>query len=370
MFKYIIKHLDPLISRDARQFGAGSPMHSFNWLANTTIAGAVRTVLWKESDDPGSRETLEALKKIPVKGNFPILYGKIYFPRPLDIIKSAKSIYQITPGKFTDNSGANMPVKGLLPSFPDNEEDFKPEKLSAFWEKDMIIHWLIHGKKNFTLDESLTLSAPSHDERVHASIDTSTGTSRDGMLFSTTGIDFIHKNGDDKNFQPERFSQEEISTDIGSLNLPAKFIAPVGGERRLAEFSRRDDDSALWKCPEDFPDIDGNLRLVLVSPAMFKNGWLPDWLNPETLTGMIPNTNVTAKLISAVTDRWQPVSGWYYEHGRTGPKPMRRAVPAGSVYFFRITGGSLDAKSLWLKSICNDEQNINDGFGLVLPGKW
>lgn len=370
MLKYRIKPLDPLISRDARQFGAGSPMHPLNWLTNTAIAGAVRTVLWKTSDNPESRETLEALKKIPIKGNFPILDGKIYFPRPLDIIKSANNIYQIKPGDFPANSGANMPLDGLMPSFPDAEEDFKPEKLNAFWEKDMIIHWLIHGKKNFTLKNECTLSAPAHDVRVHASIDTLTGTSRDGNLFSTTGLDFIHKNGDEKTFEPERFSQEEISIDVNDLNLPARFIAPLGGERRLAEFSRCEEDSSLWECPEDFPEIDGNLRLVLVSPAMFKNGWLPDWLNPETLTGMIPNTNVTAKLISAVTDRWQPVSGWYYEHGRTGPKPMRRAVPAGSVYFFRITGGSLDAKSLWLKSICNDEQNINDGFGLVLPGKW
>ena len=76
--KYRIKPLDPLISRDARQFGAGSPMHSLNWLTNTVIAGAVRTALWKTSENPDSRETLDALKKIPVKGNFPVLDRKIY----------------------------------------------------------------------------------------------------------------------------------------------------------------------------------------------------------------------------------------------------------------------------------------------------
>ena len=368
--KYRINPLDPLISRDARQFGAGSPMHSLNWLANTAIAGAVRAVLWKAGENHDSRETLAALKKVAVKGNFPILDGKIYFPRPLDIIRSAKDIYQIKPGNFPDKSGANMPIDGLMLSFPDAEEDFKPEKLNAFWDKDMMTHWLIHGKKNFTLDSSRTLSTPAHDERVHASISTSTGTARDGMLFSTTGLDFIHKNGDDKTFEPERFSREEVSIDVESLSLPAGFIAPVGGERRLAEFSRHDDDAALWECPADFPEISGKLRLVLASPAIFSNGWLPDWIDSAALTGTIPNTNVTVKLISAVTERWQPVSGWYYEHGTTGPKPMRRAVPAGSVYFFEIVSGTVDAKSLWLKSICTDEQNINDGFGLVLPGKW
>ena len=55
MLKYRIKPLDPLISRDARQFGAGSPMHSLDWMTNTAIAGAVRTALWKDSDNPASR---------------------------------------------------------------------------------------------------------------------------------------------------------------------------------------------------------------------------------------------------------------------------------------------------------------------------
>ena len=372
MLKYRIRPLDPLISRDARQFGAGSPMHSLNWLTNTVIAGAVRTVMWKESENPDSRDTLEALKKIPVKGSFPVLDGRIYFPRPLDIIKSINAIYQIRPGEFPEDSGANMPIDGLMPSLPDAEEDFKPEKLSAFWEKDMMIRWLMHGKNDFTLKTECTLSAPAQDERVHASIDTLTGTATDGKLFSTTGLDFIHKNRNDKTFEPNRFSQEEISVDINDMNLPARFIAPVGGERRLAEFSRHDEDNALWECPEELPEIiEGNLRLVLASPAIFINhGWIPEWIDATTLTGIIPNTNVTMKLVSAVTERWQPVSGWFYERGNTGHKPMRRAVPAGSVYFFRIMSGTLETKSVWLKSICTDEQNINDGFGLVLAGKW
>ena len=151
--KYRITPLDPLISRDARQFGAGSPMHSLNWPTNTVIAGTVRTVLWKDSENPDSRETLNTLKKVSVTGNFPILDEKIYFPRPLDIIKSANDIYQIKPGDFPAGSGANMPINGLIPSFPDAEEDFKPEKLNAFWEKDMIIHWLMHGKNDFTFNE-------------------------------------------------------------------------------------------------------------------------------------------------------------------------------------------------------------------------
>ena len=366
MLKYRISPIDPIISRDARQFGAGSPMHSMSWLSNTLIAGTVRTALWKASGDQYSNETLNALKNIIVKGIFPVLNRKIYFPRPLDIIKSTKGIYQIKPYDVPKDSGANMPIEGLMPSFPDAEEDFKPEKLNAFWEKDLMLQWLMNGKSNFVLNDEATLSAPVHDERVHASINTMTGTAKDGNLFSTTGLDFIHS--DRKGLT---FSQEEISVDIDNIEIPEKFIAPIGGERRLAEFSLHEEDDILWQYPEEMPEfLDGNLRLILASSAIFAEGWLPDWINTDTLMGEIPNTNVTVKLVSAVTERWQPVSGWAYERGKKGPKPMRRAVPAGSVYFFRIVSGTLEVKSIWLKSICLDKQNINDGFGLVLAGKW
>ena len=77
--KYRITPIDPIISRDARKFGAGSPMHSLNWLSQSVIAGAVRTKLWKASEDPDSNETLNILRKIKVCGSFPILKEKIYF---------------------------------------------------------------------------------------------------------------------------------------------------------------------------------------------------------------------------------------------------------------------------------------------------
>ncbi|MBQ7594472.1 MAG: type III-B CRISPR module-associated protein Cmr3 [Synergistaceae bacterium] len=364
--KYRISPIDPIISRDARQFGAGSPMHSMSWLSNILIAGAVRAVLWKANPEPDSRETLSALKKTTVQGIFPLLNEKIYFPRPLDIVKSANNIYQIKPCEIPDNCGVNMPLRGLLPAAPDTDEDFKPVQLNAFWERDLIIKWLKYGKNNFSLNDADTLSAPLHDERVHACIDPKTGTSKGGNLFATTGLDFVHMDGVN-----DSLKLEQISIDIEGGSLPEKFIAPIGGERRLAEFSLNEDDAALWDYPAELPEfINGRLRLVLASPAIFAKGWLPDWIGEETLTGKIPHTNATVKLISAVTERWQPVSGWSYERGNTGPKPMRRAVPAGSVYFFEIITGTLEAKNLWLKSICTDEQNINDGFGLVLAGQW
>ena len=360
--KYRITPIDPSISRDSRQFGAGSPMHALNWLSQSLIAGAVRTKIWKNSENPDSHETINELRKIKVCGSFPIVNEKIYFPRPLDIVKSSEDIYQVKPSIMPENSGTNMPLEGLQPAMPDNlDKDFKPDKLNLFWSKDLMLKWLDTGKENFTFNESETLAAPSFDERIHVYIDPSTGTSKTGNLFSTTGLDFIRSEG-------KIFTHEQISIDINTDELTNEFIAPLGGERRLAKFTPYQEDNALWSCPN--LRISKNLRIIMASPGIFDNGWLPGWINKENLTGKFPNTNIIVKLISAIVDRWQPVSGWCYERGKTGHKPMRRAVPSGSVYFFEIIEGVINPADIWLKSICDNEQDINDGFGLVLVGNW
>ena len=64
------------------------------------------------------------------------------------------------------------------------------------------------------------------------------------------------------------------------------------------------------------------------------------------------------------------VSGWSYDRRRPGHKPMRRAVPAGSVYFFRVVSGEINASDLHLESVCDDRQDICDGFGMILTGRW
>ena len=358
---YRIKPVGPLVMRDARPFEAGSRMHSLKWISQATIAGAVRTVLYKA----GLTDTI-ALRKVKVLGGFPLLRERMYFPRPLDIVVSEKEVFQIIPLEIPARGGADMPIDGLMPCAPDTSKDFKPDKLEAFWSRELMVKWLKDGSKNFTLEECETLSAPSQDERTHVKINPESGTAGlyagEGRLFTTTGLDFLSNDGS--------LAQEYISIDIISDSLPQSFTAPLGGERRIAEFSRCDDDGALWAYPEALPKeyTEGEtFRLVLATPAIFAQGWLPGWLSVGDLTGEFPGTRAIVRLESAATDRWQPVSGWDYE--TENHKPMRRAVPAGSVYFFKVLHGTIKAADVWLKSVCDDMQDINDGFGLGLLGR-
>lgn len=120
---------------------------------------------------------------------------------------------------------------------------------------------------------------------------------------------------------------------------------------------------------------------MLATPGLFEAGWHPDFLKPvrsgdpsAPLEGAVPGTQVKVRLVGACVERWKPISGWSLEHGKRGPKPVRRLVPAGSVYFFEVVEG--DASQLadrWLKTVCttaDEGQAARDGFGLALWGVW
>ena len=164
-------------------------------------------------------------------------------------------------------------------------------------------------------------------------------------------------------------------------------LVPLGGERRISSLAMNDDD-ALW--PEvTYPSMDQfeaatGLRLLLVTPALFRYGWLPAWLDNSTIPGL-KGEKVGVKLVGAAIDRRIPVSGWRVAQRQdddnketlSGPRRTCYAVPAGGVYFFTFTKGNPDYetwktvwKNLWLRPVSDHGIDCDEGFGLVLPGLW
>jgi CRISPR-associated protein Cmr3 len=136
-------------------------------------------------------------------------------------------------------------------------------------------------------------------------------------------------------------------------------------------------DIQAWQCPTGLAKAfhaltqGQGVRLVLATPGIFQQGWLPDWIKQDW-KGKPPGSSVELQLIGACVERWKPISGWGLENSKVGAKAIRRLVPAGSVYFFKVTKGSAAelADKLWLQSVADDEQDRRDGFGLALWGLW
>ena len=112
----------------------------------------------------------------------------------------------------------------------------------------------------------------------------------------------------------------------------------------------------------------GKFKLYFATPSIFKNGWLPSWLDRDTLLGEYPTGQLSPihlKLITTAVGKPVTVGGWNMAKGMA--RQTYRAVPAGSVYYFELT----DRDRVDDLIVAFHYQNISDerseeGFGLAL----
>lgn len=385
---------DPVVARDSRPFGfgQGQRMRSLDWLYPSVLAGSFRTLLGKSLGYSFSEDKIRALLDIAILGPLPMVHDTLYFPASSDLViyQDAGQNPKIMPlrpmpdYKCDDNFGCDL-NDGLSPVIV--SEDVKPKNGPGFWSYAKMCEWLLNPngmgfppppilKKPSALPDFLNF--PEKDERVHVAVGSNTGAAVEGKLFKSIGLDCVIE----KELEKIRFAGKiEVNGDIGNTINKIDQFHPLGGERRLGCWKCHSlneyfaNKTNPWKMPnkiqEAFLREPFRIRMVLATPGIFKDGWKPGWLNAD-LEGKPPGVDMTLKLISACIERWRPISGWSLEKGMTGPKPIRRMVPAGAVYFFTVQDGNPGdlAKRLWLRSVCDDEQSQRDGFGLALWGVW
>jgi CRISPR type III-B/RAMP module-associated protein Cmr3 len=85
-------------------------------------------------------------------------------------------------------------------------------------------------------------------------------------------------------------------------------------------------------------DSDGWLRVVLLQPAIFDRGWLPDAVTYDPAARQYVVGGLPFALRSAAFEKPVVVSGW--DLGQNLPKPLAYAMRAGSVYLFQHLGPS------------------------------
>lgn len=396
---------DPLIVRDGRPFGieAGNRMYCLDWPFPSTLAGFLRTFMGKKAapkgENPFGDKNLSLLKGIGVKGPFPLVEERLYFPAPLDLVvyeeNNIRSLMPLRPEQLREGEGTNLPMSNLLwPLGVTN--NVKPTVCPAFWSVDKMNDWLVQ-------DPAVNFKVPSEGEgflkaidkelRAHVSIDANTNLAKDEHFFFTSGLVLLQKHEDGNIKQVKIGAQLEINNkelidsiekkDEGKRQLG---LHPFGGERRLASICQSK--SKGWEMPHQLATAlkkPSGLRMILATPAFFNNSWCPEWLDENTLEGKIPGCELKVKLRGACVGTWKPLSGWDMENKR--PKPVRKLVPAGSVYFFEILAGDPGLlKDCWLRSVCVGKQQYDearkslhgkeiekdqlDGFGLALWGIW
>jgi CRISPR-associated protein Cmr3 len=396
---WLIEPLDPLIARDGRPAAVGR----FDTVAfpyPSMVAGAVRTRMGSQNGAfslPGN--ALGELKeKVIVQG--PLL-GELspdrgavrqwLAPAPHDALflrvmspegKDRVALKRLVPrplksGEVMDS----LSDKGLDPiAFQGDETYGKPPKeIPSFWNWSDFEAWLTAPADREGVDfSSLGIGPLPVETRAHLAIQPGERVGIDGMLFQTSGLRFLQEGA--SRLAPRRFAMSlrcEGATVAGRDLSLAEQIAPLGGERRLARWSPA---SQTWpSLPEAIRQeivASRRARLILLTPAFFKNGALPAWNRDRWPLGGALGVTVRA----ASVPRPSVVSGWDLaaknESGGFGrPKPTRRLAAAGSVYFLELTGGTEQdirrwCDDTWLACVSDGEQDRRDGFGLAVLGTW
>ena len=202
----------------------------------------------------------------------------------------------------------------------------------------------------------------STERKVGIGTDFEMGRTVDGMLYQ---IEMVRpKDG-------LQLAVKTVETDGKDL-VTQKATVKLGGEGKVVHIQPLQDDLNV-----ETPDIylTGNeqkyFKLYLATPAIFGNGWLPQWICDKTYEGCFKHRKkwIKVKLMAATVGRFIPVGGFGYETSAETkiksyhPREMRYAVPAGSVYYFKVLSSSLDG--LVEKTEIDDLDERSEKGGLI-----
>jgi len=273
-----------------------------------------------------------------------------YFPMPMDVVKEK--------GKEEDRTYILKPVKLSgrkmitdLPHGLDNMWIYSENPMEA-------VQSFLSSEE---MDKYLLCKAPS-------------GWTRPDELFKSEDRTGIRKNRSKRSVETGGLYSVEyfrLKDDMGftielenTSLLPPSGILRLGGDNRSAMYSLTSWDELPVEWIKKKISVDKRFKLVLETPAVFNKGWMPGWINGDTMQGEI--NGIVVRLVSACVAK--PIGIGGYDFVKNIPKVMKKAVPAGSVYYFDLINGSVDSlfERLWLKSI-SDERS-KEGFGITLIG--
>ncbi|HET9227770.1 MAG TPA: type III-B CRISPR module-associated Cmr3 family protein [Thermoanaerobaculia bacterium] len=153
-----------------------------------------------------------------------------------------------------------------------------------------------------------------------------------------------------------------LGFEIDGLDLKAEGRVRLGGEGRTAILESGPG------FPETGPVPAGSLVVLsYVSPAVSSGGAYPPGFSESCLEATLGGRKL--RLVAAAVPGFLPVGGWDLARGEA--KPLRRAIPPGSVYVFQALESEAAEAAAALHGLClteNLDAMDRQGFGLAVAG--
>lgn len=275
------------------------------------------------------------------------------FPIPKDVVKikdkDKKDLFILKPEEQLKNQiNFNLPISSLANLWLENEAPL--EETNDFISLKMLDKYLQGDILDETIDKN---DLYQKEERVGIGKDRMRKTAKTGLLYS---VEYF------------RLKQEvgfivELS---GVESLPKEGLLRLGGDHRSAFYKETPFQMLDAEVVKRKINNTMRFKIILLTPAIFNNGWIPDWIDVRSGVGLV--NGISLKAVSAAIGKPLYAGGFDFAKGK--PKDMKKAVPQGSVYYFEIKHGSIDEifNTFWLKSISSDKQK--EGFGISIIGGY
>ena len=392
---WLIEPRDALIVRDGRPFGntAGTRAKSLDFPFPSTTTGGARTRagLGKINGDLSKfdKHLGDEVLNIEVNG---ALLAEVDDDKVNLLIHAPADCLIVKPeNEGEKNRFPLVPLEKDADSFSNLDDDLhllgttekvkgKPQSEPRFWYWAEFEQWLLKADEAHTIDvKTLGYNGLIKEQRTHVRIlDETKGNDRykskansDGGLFQTRGLEFTEINEKKQISSAKKLALIiEVERQSFGGNIE-NGIAPLGGERRIVAW--RKSESKFPNCPDEVRKQilgDKACRLILLTPAIFENGFKPTWLKTEN--------GLTVTVEAIAVNRAQVISGWDFKgqifdgKRKQCPKPTRRMCPAGTVLFLKLSDGDIESwiENTWFHCISDLEQDRKDGFGLAALGTW
>lgn len=357
---------DALFFRTARSFSMGSDFWGESQFPPypSTFYGALRTLfIFSKGDLINFIKEQVSLQNFAKRKNFsimgPFLFNtnnqKVYFPMPLDLYLETLAQNGVRVNFFATILKPKM-------FYSDGAVTNHLEKIiiSRYQGKIKQVQGFVGDLENYLLRKEILDFVLS--EEVYG-LELKVGIGRSRETFTT-------KEGHFYQIEMNRLKENWVFLIkiLGSCpeNLPKKGVFPLGGEGKTVSYEIYDSNPLAYLENPSIRLENKIFKVYFATPAIFTKGFLPKWIDKKSLEGEFEGIKV--KLISLALGKYLRIGGW--EMGKKRPKIVYKALPAGSVYYFRLLSPATveDVKKVFhlrnLSDILPEE-----GFGLTVVGE-
>lgn len=379
-----INPLDTFFFRDGKPFDMGDESWADGVFppSPSVIYGALRTLWISEQKNGFTQENITKSEEIVIQGIYLAFNEKkqeednwnIHLPVPYDFVKieNTKKQNKSRSGileTYLFNSISNYEFQYWAKKEIGDDERIESHKGNALFHIDDFESYTKNKEKLSVVTNYLT-----SEPKIGIGRNNHTFATQEGQLYRVE-----MKRFGDWQFTPKRNQKKNpenmniwVEAVLPEINEKSTFLK-IGGEGKTASININNDQAKKISFPELIRHQGKTyFKICLLTPSIFEKGIFPSWIDERTHKGIFGNLSL--KLLNVVNDKFLSIGGFDMraDNGRGAPKYMRKAMPAGSVYYFECEGTdeSIDKKiqnKFHYQSI--SDYDAKQGFGISVVAK-